>query len=98
MRSFNLKRAFPNMEAHPYDWRVDKYEKNRRVLCSVTTWTSKGGLHASMRGMMLLAPQGVVHDAHHCHAHWTIEFRGLHIQGHRQGPLTQLPVQRDAQF
>ena len=49
-----------------------------------------------MRGMMLLAPQGVVHDAHHCHAHWTIKFRGLHIQGHRQGLLTQLLVQRDA--
>jgi hypothetical protein len=29
VRSFNLKKAFPNMDAHPYDWRVDKYEPNR---------------------------------------------------------------------
>ena len=29
VRSFNLKKAFPNLQAHPYDWRVDKYEPNR---------------------------------------------------------------------
>ena len=26
---FKLKEAFPNMNSHPYDWRVDKYEPNR---------------------------------------------------------------------
>ncbi|CAK0787604.1 hypothetical protein CVIRNUC_010826 [Coccomyxa viridis] len=29
VRSFKLKEAFPNMESHPYDWRVDPYEPQR---------------------------------------------------------------------
>ena len=29
VRSFQLRSAFPNLDAHPYDWRVDKYEPNR---------------------------------------------------------------------
>ena len=29
VRSFKLKDAFPNMESHPYDWRVDPYEPQR---------------------------------------------------------------------
>lgn len=29
MSSFNLKEAFPDMDSHPYDWRVDKYEPHR---------------------------------------------------------------------
>ena len=29
VRSFQLRRAFPNLDAHAYDWRVDRYEPNR---------------------------------------------------------------------
>ena len=29
VQSFKLKEAFPNMESHPYDWRVDPYEPQR---------------------------------------------------------------------
>lgn len=29
VRSFGLRGAFPNLGAHPYDWRVDKYEPHR---------------------------------------------------------------------
>ena len=29
VRSFQLRSAVPNLDAHPYDWRVDKYEPNR---------------------------------------------------------------------
>lgn len=27
--TFNLDEAFPNLESHPYHWRVDPYETNR---------------------------------------------------------------------
>ncbi|BDA49419.1 hypothetical protein COCOBI_14-0360 [Coccomyxa sp. Obi] len=41
---FNLKQAFPNMESHPYDWRVDKYEPNRVWFTVRNTATHAGPL------------------------------------------------------
>ena len=41
---FNLKQAFPNMESHPYDWRVDKYEPNRVWFTVRNTATHTGPL------------------------------------------------------
>ena len=29
VKSFDLKKALPNLESHPYHWRVDPYERNR---------------------------------------------------------------------
>ena len=42
--SFNLDTAFPNMEAHAYDWRVDKYEPNRVWFTIRNTGTHTGPL------------------------------------------------------
>jgi hypothetical protein len=44
VRSFNLKKAFPNMESHPYDWRVDKYEPHRVWFTVRNTATHTGPL------------------------------------------------------
>ena len=44
MRSFNLKSAFPNMESHPYDWRVDRYEPQRVWFTVRNTATHTGPL------------------------------------------------------
>ena len=43
-RSFNLKKAMPNMESHPYDWRVDKYEPQRVWFTVRNTATHTGPL------------------------------------------------------
>jgi hypothetical protein len=45
VRSFKLKDAFPNMESHPYDWRVDKYEPQRVWFTVRNTATHTGPLH-----------------------------------------------------
>ena len=45
VRSFKLKDAFPNMESHPYDWRVDKYEPQRVWFTIRNTATHTGPLH-----------------------------------------------------
>ena len=44
VRSFKLKDAFPNMESHPYDWRVDKYEPQRVWFTIRNTATHTGPL------------------------------------------------------
>ena len=45
VRSFKLKDAFPNMESHPYDWRVDKYEPQRVWFTVRNTAKHTGPLH-----------------------------------------------------
>ena len=42
--TFNLDTAFPNMEAHAYDWRVDKYEPHRVWFTIRNTGTHVGPL------------------------------------------------------
>jgi hypothetical protein len=44
VRSFGLKDAFPDLNPHPYDWRVDKYEKNRVWFTTRVTGTHTGTL------------------------------------------------------
>ena len=43
--SFKLNDAFPNMESHPYDWRVDPYEPQRVWFTVRSTATHTGPLH-----------------------------------------------------
>ena len=45
VRSFKLKEAFPNMESHPYDWRVDPYEPQRVWFTIRSTAKHTGPLH-----------------------------------------------------
>ncbi|MEW5320308.1 MAG: hypothetical protein WDW38_011390 [Sanguina aurantia] len=42
--SFKIKDAFPDMEAHPYHWRVDPYEPHRVWFTCRTTGTHTGAL------------------------------------------------------
>jgi hypothetical protein len=44
VRGFQLTSAFPNLDAHPYDWRVDKYEPNRVWFTVRNTGTHLGEL------------------------------------------------------
>jgi hypothetical protein len=44
VRSFGLRDAFPDLDAHPYDWRVDKYERNRVWFTTRVTGTHTGTL------------------------------------------------------
>lgn len=43
--SFKLNDAFPNMDSHPYDWRVDPYESQRVWFTVRSTATHTGPLH-----------------------------------------------------
>ena len=43
--SFKLKDAFPNMDSHPYDWRVDHYEPQRVWFTVRSTATHTGPLN-----------------------------------------------------
>lgn len=43
--SFKLNDAFPNMDSHPYDWRVDHYEPQRVWFTVRSTATHTGPLH-----------------------------------------------------
>ena len=45
MSSFKLNDAFPNMDSHPYDWRVDHYEPQRVWFTVRSTATHTGPLH-----------------------------------------------------
>jgi hypothetical protein len=44
VRGFGLQAAFPDLQAHPYDWRVDPYEPNRVWFTIRTTGTHLGTL------------------------------------------------------
>lgn len=44
VRGFSLEAAFPDLDAHPYDWRVDRYEPNRVWFTIRTTGTHLGTL------------------------------------------------------
>lgn len=44
VRNFDLAIAFPNMNSHPYHWRVDPYEPNRVWFTLRTTGTHTGTL------------------------------------------------------
>ena len=44
MSSFNLDSAFPNMDSHAYDFRVDHYEPNRVWFTIRNTGTHTGPL------------------------------------------------------
>ena len=44
MRSFGLRSAFPNLDAHAYDWRVDRYEPHRVWFTTRVTGTQAGEL------------------------------------------------------
>ncbi len=59
--SFNLDAAFPNMDSHAYDFRVDKYEPNRVWFTIRKHWhphraASVSGAHhtAHWQGVQLL--------------------------------------------
>ncbi len=43
--SFKLNDAFPNMDSHPYDWRVDPYEPQRVWFTVRSTATHTGPLN-----------------------------------------------------
>ena len=47
VRSFQLRSAFPNLDAHPYDWRVDKYEPNRVRFCCDCSFLGFSGFEVS---------------------------------------------------
>jgi hypothetical protein len=47
--SFQLKGAFPDLDSHPYDWRVDKFEPNRVWFTTRTTCTHTGPLKFGFR-------------------------------------------------
>lgn len=61
--SFNLDTAFPNMEAHAYDWRVDKYEPNRVWFTIRNTGTHTGPLRFLGR---TIQPTGKVRYTYMC--------------------------------
>lgn len=44
VRGFGLKEAIPDLDSHPYDWRVDPYEPNRVWFTIRTTGTHTGPL------------------------------------------------------
>lgn len=46
--TFNLEEAFPNLESHPYHWRVDPYETNR-YRCQQQSQAVTFSVHRPMR-------------------------------------------------
>ncbi|KAF5839939.1 hypothetical protein DUNSADRAFT_18220 [Dunaliella salina] len=63
VRNFKLKEAFPNMNTHAYDWRVDPYEQNRVWFTVRNTATHTGPL----RFLTTYKPTGkVVQGAPEC--------------------------------
>ena len=86
---FNLTAAFPDLDAHPYHWRVDPYEPNR-CGSGPLDWQLSEILSFNERRQRLAMRrldnlQRLVHNADDRDTHWAAEVRPHHVRGHRQG-------------
>eukprot|EP00884_Botryococcus_braunii_P020135 jgi/Botrbrau1/6805/Bobra.0153s0008.1 len=92
--SFQLKVAFPDLDAHPYDWRVDKYEPNRVWFTTRTSCTHTGDLKFGIR--VFKATNKVVLSAPECLSYVFNEegkvtsFTGGYIMDRRVGNTNNL--------